>query len=330
MALNLKLAMCVSLVFIVSMCWLVSQVARPILDQEPAAGRPFTPGEIHTPTVVLGANAESAAERFVRASPAEAAVMVPAMEEEDGQPLVVTAEPGGAFVQAELPPLHVPAEPSTPAAATEPTLRRPPSLSALALAAPTSPDEVETGTLSGPTQTAAAAEIDAAAQAMVYRVQRGDNLSKIARRVWGSDRGAYIRMLIEANPRVARRGGRLLAGEQLILPAGREVATERSAARLDSGASAARSPVARSGNETALRVAGTGRATSGAQGARSGMARAVRTYTIRSGDSLHGIAERVLKDASRWREIARMNSLKDANRLIPGARLKLPADGSDT
>ncbi len=327
MALNLKLAMLVSLGFIASMCWLVNQVARPILEQEPAAGRPFLPGGIHTPQVMPGANQESAADRFVRASPADASIMFPAIEEEGASP--ATVEPGGAFVQAELPPLHVPHvpadEPSTPAAATEPTLRRPPSLSALAYQP--SPDTMKSEGLLGELPAVTRREIDTAT---VYRVQRGDSLSRVARRIWGSDQGAYIRMLLEANPPVARRGGRLLAGEQLVIPGSRGGANDRSAARADSSVQASRPPAATAGNDSGLRTAKAARSSQGAQATRGGASRAVRSYTIRSGDSLHGIAERVLKDANRWREIARLNGLKDANKLIPGARLRLPAEGSDT
>lgn len=50
-----------------------------------------------------------------------------------------------------------------------------------------------------------------------------------------------------------------------------------------------------------------------------------RWYTIQPNDSLRSIARRYLKDERRWREIAALNpALRDADRLAPGTRIKLP------
>lgn len=49
-----------------------------------------------------------------------------------------------------------------------------------------------------------------------------------------------------------------------------------------------------------------------------------RTYTVRSGDTLGAIAARLLGTASRWREIATLNRLRDPNRLTVGQRLRIP------
>lgn len=325
MALNFKLAMLVSLGFIASMCWLVNQVARPVLDLGPTAARPVASLAVQTPTLALTTGAESAAERFTRASPADTAITAPALDDE--RFLVAAPEDtGGPFVQAKLPPLHVAPEPSTPAAATEPTLRRPPSLSAVA--DPWSAEAAESGGSPDAVGLAAAEAPGPAAaptESVVYRVQRGDSLSKIARRTWGSDQRRLIRALMDANPRVARRGGRLLAGEEIIIPAVGETTDGHLAGR-----GIATAVVATGRNGMAQRDDAAARPPGGVRSTREQAARAARSYTIRSGDSLHGIAERVLKDAGRWREIAKLNGLKDANRLIPGARLKLPAGESDT
>ncbi|MEL7059456.1 MAG: LysM peptidoglycan-binding domain-containing protein [Acidobacteriota bacterium] len=47
-------------------------------------------------------------------------------------------------------------------------------------------------------------------------------------------------------------------------------------------------------------------------------------YVVRQGDTLEGLSQRFLGDASRWRENARLNpQLDDPNRLRPGERLRL-------
>ncbi|WP_333745863.1 LysM peptidoglycan-binding domain-containing protein [Streptomyces sp. IBSBF 2950] len=48
------------------------------------------------------------------------------------------------------------------------------------------------------------------------------------------------------------------------------------------------------------------------------------TYTVRKGDTLWSIAASKLGDGNRWREIATLNSLKDADAITPGQTLKLP------
>lgn len=50
-----------------------------------------------------------------------------------------------------------------------------------------------------------------------------------------------------------------------------------------------------------------------------------RTYVVKRGDTLSKIALRELGKASRWPEIARLNGLRDPNRITPGQRLRLPA-----
>lgn len=50
----------------------------------------------------------------------------------------------------------------------------------------------------------------------------------------------------------------------------------------------------------------------------------VRTYTVKSGDSLWAIAEKQLGDGSRYNEIKTMNGLT-SNTIYAGQTLKLPA-----
>jgi len=48
-------------------------------------------------------------------------------------------------------------------------------------------------------------------------------------------------------------------------------------------------------------------------------------YDVQRGESLYAIAERLLEDARRWPEVARLNRLAHPSRLQPGQRLLLPA-----
>jgi nucleoid-associated protein YgaU len=49
-----------------------------------------------------------------------------------------------------------------------------------------------------------------------------------------------------------------------------------------------------------------------------------KLHTVRRGDSLPDLAVRVYADATRWREIARANGIRDPRRLVPGTVLRLP------
>jgi nucleoid-associated protein YgaU len=49
-----------------------------------------------------------------------------------------------------------------------------------------------------------------------------------------------------------------------------------------------------------------------------------KSWVVRRGDTLSGIAGAVYRDPSQWREIATANSITDPRRLTPGDRLLLP------
>lgn len=49
-----------------------------------------------------------------------------------------------------------------------------------------------------------------------------------------------------------------------------------------------------------------------------------RNYTVVKNDTLYAIAGRLLKDGNRYKEIAKLNKLKDADVLTPGQKLKIP------
>jgi len=51
-----------------------------------------------------------------------------------------------------------------------------------------------------------------------------------------------------------------------------------------------------------------------------------RTYKVKKNDNLTKIAKTVLKDSSRWREIASLNGIKPPYTISPGDILKMPPD----
>lgn len=61
-----------------------------------------------------------------------------------------------------------------------------------------------------------------------------------------------------------------------------------------------------------------------AKAKKGGGASKKRVYIVKAGDTLSSIAARKLGKASRWREIAKMNNIRDPNRIKIGQRLKLP------
>lgn len=55
-----------------------------------------------------------------------------------------------------------------------------------------------------------------------------------------------------------------------------------------------------------------------------------RTYTVRSGDTLSGIAASQLGNVALWTQIASLNGIRDPRSIQPGQVLKLPAAGPGT
>lgn len=54
------------------------------------------------------------------------------------------------------------------------------------------------------------------------------------------------------------------------------------------------------------------------------------TYTVQSGDTLSKIAQKQLNDATRWKEIAELNNLKEPYTLSLGQQLELPGTASNS
>ncbi len=345
MVLSSKVAFLTCLAFVSGMCWLIKQVARPVVELPmPLVVRgPQAPGPAVTLASAAGAGVPHARphRRFERPSP-----VVPLTTEPPANTAVVAAEPPSMASPvnrsvAALPPpvvdavsevalaardtaagIEPPAAPA-PLALAEPTLGDAPA-SELDTPLPASGDGVPVAVVSdepphparllaaiAPAQSPQTAETPRGEPqgqpARHYTVRRGDTLVRIMRRHWKTDDPALLRVLVAANPRIAARADRIFPGDVLTIPP-LEVA-RRLAAR---------------------QAAPTPQVAAAANPRRSVKQVPIRWYTVRRRDSLASIARRVLKDERRWREIALLNGLRNANRLRPGERIKLPARPSDT
>lgn len=137
-----------------------------------------------------------------------------------------------------------------------------------------------------------------------YVIQEGDTLADLAVQFYDDSRLAGA--ILAANPKI-KSPRHLRIGQQIVIPAptgprNAESTGPRHAAPANASA------VARRDNDP----------TTNAQ---------VRTYTVRQGDTLYGIARRTCGDGDRWPEILRLNHalLKgEPKRLSPGMILTLP------
>ncbi len=251
MGLNVKLASLVCLSFIGGICWLVNQVTRPLVEV-PASLTAQYPNDPPTRTVYAGDNGIS--RRFSRPSAASAPIE---RRESPSTMQPVAAGPTIPLSSREaLPPLHVPpkaplvaasdassaASTGVPATDAEPLVARDgaartdpelmsetpqttslqPALTAAAsptsAARPMSAD-ADTGQRVGASGGVAPAATAASAGPTRYTVKTGENLTRIARALLGRDDAKTLRTLLDANPNLKKRSGRVLAGETLNIPA---------------------------------------------------------------------------------------------------------------
>ena len=226
----------------------------------------------------------------VQASPEIASTPAPEIA-----PVAATGE---RALQTEL-PLSTAGSPESAYAGTVPPSATPMTAPS---SAPTALQAVAPEVASAPPAPAFVAAPPApAASTVVYTVQQGDSLMRIAARTLGQkNRWTEIRDL---NQGVDPRNLRI--GMKLALPA--------SAAR-------AGSPEKRS---TPVRKPAVAPATQ-----KKPAAPATDTYLVRKGDTLKEIAERRLGQSSRWREIAAANPGLDPNRLLVGKTIRIPAGKS--
>jgi nucleoid-associated protein YgaU len=143
----------------------------------------------------------------------------------------------------------------------------------------------------------------------LYRVAKGDTLSKIARREWSSDDRRLVELLMELNPTVRERKSRIVVGEELVIPD--TAAVERVLAGASPSAALVFADAAPSKAEVEAAIGSPKTADP-------------RWYTIQRKDTLASIAKRFLHDSQRWREIVALNRALDPNKIVPGTRIKLP------
>lgn len=304
MGLNVKVAMLISFGFIGSICWLVNEVAKPMIELPLP---PTIAAEANvTPVPILVAGATAVEEVTTGFQVASAVQPPPVMRDEPDETELTQND---ALAEAvSLPPRIGANEPSTTAVAMDAPSRRLPTLAATDPAGATSPlpDVADGASSAAPPQPQQAG---AAGGSQVYEVKRGESLTKIARAAFNSSDYRFVLALIEANPAVKARKGMVLAGEQIVIPDLSAGATIGGSIRVTQATAPAAQAAKRKPDVSSA---------------------APRFYIVRKGDSLTRIAEQQLKDRSRWREIARLNRLKDADRLLTGTRLKLPAADQDS
>lgn len=151
-----------------------------------------------------------------------------------------------------------------------------------------------------------------------YVVKDGDNLGKIARKVYGGEIGnkqATVDMIYQANTHILTSPDDLSIGQKLIMPS------------LD-------------GNKEEMPVSGdtdTAKKTTGPLGK---LTKAVKNvfgrkkkpsplyavYVVKDDDNLWGISYRKLGKGTRWQEIQKINNsiLKGSKVVLPGMELKIP------
>ena len=334
MALSTKVAMLMSLGFISGVTWLVSMVARPMVDlptplvvsSTPVSTRP--PAAKQTPVRPVSTVSQVAG-RFERRSASEAA---PVEVVPETPPLIVAEVPhvdqvalnSDAAVIPEAPVLNEPAV-GIPAVAhgeaREPVATGSPLAASAEVAMQLTEAELPAAETPGGARLVANISEDfqhplaaanvrprSAPAVAEYTVRKGDSLVKISRRVWKRDDSQALEMLLAANPDLAKRKNRIYPGEVLRIPDLDEI--RRGAAVELAVEQASEAPQFTAAEPTA--------------------APRYREYTVRKSDSLARIAKRFLNDGNRWRELARINGLKDADKIYPGRRIKVPIDDRET
>lgn len=183
---------------------------------------------------------------------------------------------------------------------------------------PHSPSDVEIAKVTDPPVKIQNSALDAAkpasklvAKSITHIVQSGENLAVIAQKYYKEEgnRRVVIQKLYETNSSVLKSPSEVWVGDKLIIPP-----LEQLLATSDA--------VVEAPNPTQTLLdkfsdifekAGNQRTLSFSE------------YVVQKDDSLWSIAKEKLGDGNRYKEIARLNKIKDADNVPCGVRLKIPA-----
>lgn len=168
-----------------------------------------------------------------------------------------------------------------------------------------------------------------------HTVQRGESLYQIAAKVYGN--GNDWREIARANSDRIDESGAVRAGVRIRIPVREGAATRQNPVPAPGPAptrtqpirTAERNAATPSSTRTSAATPATpGRTVQVSQqgaGARTPH-REVVTYTVRPGDTLGTISQRMLGTSRRWREIADLNKIENVDRVPVGRVLKIPAN----
>ncbi|MFA5422731.1 MAG: LysM peptidoglycan-binding domain-containing protein [Phycisphaerae bacterium] len=147
------------------------------------------------------------------------------------------------------------------------------------------------------------------ARAHIYTVEDGDSLASIAKEFYGSEQGnkkANVDLIFKANSKILKSPDSIYVGQKLIIPPLPD--------------SVLNSPKTVAGNENfrPVQSVGTNHENQAAKN------RNTKYYVVKDGDSLWKIAAEQLGDGNKYKELAKINKLKDEDFLVVGAKLMLP------
>ena len=146
----------------------------------------------------------------------------------------------------------------------------------------------------------------------VYVVQNGDNLAKIAQKIYGAEIGnktINVNRIFEANRKLLKSPDDIKIGQKLIIPLLKDESKKG---------------VLPSGLFERIKSIGKPKTPPRPQ-PKPPAAKNTKYYVVKDGDSLWKIADKQLGNKERFREIIKLNSLDDEDYLKIGQRLIIPA-----
>ncbi len=147
----------------------------------------------------------------------------------------------------------------------------------------------------------------------IYKVKAGDNLAVIAKKFYGPELGnkhANIDKIYKANKKVLKSQDAIYVGQKLIIPALEQPEIDKPNDVLKSDKFIAVDDIGKRHIQAPPKAADKVK---------------VKYYIVKEDDSLWAIASEQLGNGTRYKEIVKLNKIKDKDILSVGMRLKLPA-----